>query len=1835
MKKLLPLILFLSSISFFNSCKNQTLSVETPEIVGKVLRSYTKGVLSSKSIFKYVFTQDIAGEDEIGKTLTQNPISFTPAVEGHSYWESANTLVFKPGHALKSGSKYKVSVNLTSISPELAKELSSLEYNIQTREISFTVSKPGFELNTDNTYALKGEIQTSDISDPAMIEKILTTAQDQNKLNISWMHESNISTYIINGIKRIKASTVSLNWDGTPLGLKSKGDYQIIIPDPDVFKLLNVNYEAEPQSRVTSAFSDRLLITQNLDGLISIKGKPGTLRHVIDGNKVYSYFNAQIDGDIILNYSPGIAATNGKKLSEANTFTINIPGTNPEVRFTGKGNIIPQANDIILPFEAKGLKAVDVEVFKIFDNNILQFLQTNQLNENNDLNRVGRIVSQSKFELNNTSGHSADINTWNHYAIDLNALLKTDPNAIYQIRIGFKPSYTQLNCLITYKEEPSNESNGDMPTSFFEDNYYGPAGYYEDYKWEDREDPCKPAYYNSDRFVARNVMVSNLGIIGKSSDKQIFAAITDLRTTDPVSGCSIDVYDYQLQKIASLTTDGQGIIQQIISGTPYALVANYQGSRGYLRMAEGQNLSMSAFDIDGQEVNKGLKGLIYGERGVWRPGDSIYLSFLLNDRELKLPANHPVKLNVYDAQNKLVVQKITSQSIGHIYSFPFKTSADAPTGNWHATIKAGGAEFNKTLKIEAIKPNRLRIKWDAGDEIAINQNTVNLIASWLTGLNASGLSAKVNAKWTPSLVPWPAYKDYVFHDPARTNNDQTALTLYEGALDVQGKATVPLKISKDFKSSGKMNLKFNIEVSEPGGDFSSQTQSSIYHPYKFYAGVKLPADPWGYKTLAINNSSTINLVDIDTKGKFQPNRKLSVGLYELEWRWWWEQRDNAYADFNSTNHTKAIEKTNVTTNANGLAEWKVTVNHWGRYLIRVCDIETGHCSGDFAYAGWPEDGNDKNQFNMATLLRLQTGKEKYTSTETVELSVPAPVLSKMLVTLETGSKVLESHWVTVDKSPYLFRFQASPAMAPAVYAHVTLIQPHGDVGNDFPMRMYGVIPVNIENGTARLEPKINTAASFRPDRSETIEVSEAKGSPMAYTLDIVDEGLLDITNFKTPDPYTSFYSKEALGVRTWDVYDQILGAYGGKIESILSIGGDEGLNGNNKSNAVSRFKSPVIHLGPFQLNKGEKKKHSVTIANYIGSVRIAVVAAGDDAYGNTEKAVPVKSPLMILPTLPRVLSTNEKITLPLNLFVSEANIKNGTITVKDKNNQIKFDSDNKNVSFTGVGESMQYFDITTSDKPGKSTVLVEVKANGESASQTIDIETRNPNPFITEISSTLIEAGATKTIALKNPANVTSSKSVVEVSSFQPIKMNKYLDDLIQYPYGCAEQTVSAAFPQIYLDQFATLDANQIQRTRNNIQGAISALSKFAKSDGSFSLWPGSNGETDLWVTSYIGHFMLEAQTKGYMVPDHLISAWKSYQKRMANIYDPAQKAFYKPNHGLDQAYRLYTLALAGSPDLGAMNRLKEYPEIGANARWRLAAAYAVAGQKEVALSMMTKVPDTNTDYIESGYTYGSPLRDQAMVMETYLESGDKAKAADYAIEIAKQLNTERPWNTQALAYALQVMGKFLGSKQADNNWSFRYQLGNETKQSVNAQTTSFILDTKSSGQPGKSISIENTSSKPIYVLTTVKGQPSADVKDDAANNLKLTVQYLNEDLQIVDPTNLNKGDHILIQVNVTNTGLRPANNLALTQILPSGWEIINDRINEDAATANNNFKYQDIRDDRVFTFIGLGPSQSKTITIKARASYEGSYHLPAITCEDMYDTKINARIKGGETVVN
>ena len=255
-----------------------------------------------------------------------------------------------------------------------------------------------------------------------------------------------------------------------------------------------------------------------------------------------------------------------------------------------------------------------------------------------------------------------------------------------------------------------------------------------------------------------------------------------------------------------------------------------------------------------------------------------------------------------------------------------------------------------------------------------------------------------------------------------------------------------------------------------------------------------------------------------------------------------------------------------------------------------------------------------------------------------------------------------------------------------------------------PVRLYGVIPVLVEDPGTRLSPQIEVADEIRSQRPFEIKVSEAGKKPMVYTLAIVDEGLLDITGFKTPDPWNYFYSREALGVRTWDLYDYVLGAFGGTLERILAVGGDEAVVDRSATKA-QRFIPVVKFLGPFNLQKGRTKTHTITLPQYTGSVRVMVIAGSEKAFGAADKSVLVKDPLMVLVTAPRVISPGEKAALPVSVFIQKDGIRDLTLKVEG-NDLISFDQITKNISSSGQGETDSEFSFTAGDKTGIAKIKV-------------------------------------------------------------------------------------------------------------------------------------------------------------------------------------------------------------------------------------------------------------------------------------------------------------------------------------------------------------------------------------------------------------------------------------------------------------------------------------------------------------------------------------------------
>ena len=1848
-------VLFILLVIIFVGCKKSNPGFsDATQTVNPYIYAYTSGVISKGDVIRVRFAKAVVPPDQIGEETAENLIKFIPKIAGLASWEDEQTLLFQPEEWLESGTDYAAIIELKDLFEEVPKTDQLFDFTFRTREQHVILNFAGLKAPNPNNLRkqeLKGVLNTSDVAENEAIEKLVTASQSGRNLDIDWQHDGpKAHTFYIKDIDRgDQASNVKVNWNGKPIGVTKSDQKTFEVPALGEFKVMSAEVMQDEEQYISLQFSDPLLSNQNVNGLVSLTNFTGNFRYIIDGNELRIYPSQRLGGERKVTVNEGLKNTMDVKMKQSSEWFVSFADSKPQVKLSGRGVIIPSSDGLIFPFEAVGLNAIDIEVFKIYDNNILQFLQTNRLDGDYQLRRVGRLILQKKISLS-TLNSAAKTYSWTRYALDLNELMEQDPNAIYQIRIGFKPEYAVYTCPGEDNESDDNlvvaknnsTEDGEI-ISFMANNYYGPGGYYQGYDWSHREDPCKSAYYNNERFVSRNVIASNLGIIAKSGkDKSLFFAISDLRSATPIAGAKVELYDYQQQLIAAYQADNQGLINISSERKPFFAIVRSGEEKGYVRLDDGTSLSLSRFDIAGAITQKGMKGYMYGERGVWRPGDSVYLNFILEDKSGKLPFNYPITFELYDARGQLRDTRTTTENVDRVYPLHFATQSDDPTGSWIAKVKAGGATFNRTLKIETVKPNRLKVDLDFGKEILTAKDEPlngKLQVNWLHGAPARNLKALVEVDLNSTNTTFEKYADYEFDDPARSFRPQPK-TIFENNVSEEGSATFQANIVNTQLIPGKLIARFKTRAFEKGGDFSTDNFTIPYHPFTSYAGLAIPKNKYGSKRIPMNRPSNLSFAAVDTDGNPISGRKLSVGLYRIEWRWWWDRGYDNLTKYNASSHNLALEKSTLTTNSKGEANWEIELDNWGRYMVRVCDTESGHCSGDFFYSGYPyydDDSGNEQQRQAAAMLAFNADKQKYNVGEEVKLTIPMGKVGKALVTIENGTKVVDSYWVDAQEGENEFTFEAKSEMAPTVYAHVSLLQPHNQVENDLPIRLYGVIPINVEDPGTKLNPELKMPDELQPEQEVAIQVSESNGKEMSYTLAVVDEGLLGLTRFKTPQPWDAFYAREALGVKTWDIYDKVLGAYGGEMERILSIGGDGEIEKDGAENKANRFKPVVMHLGPFKLRKGRTATHKIKMPNYVGAVRTMVVAAQEGAYGNAEKTTPVKQPLMVLATLPRVLGPGEILKLPVSVFAMDKKVKNVTVKVSEASGiALMQGSDTQKLTFDRMGDQIATFDIKMNNWIGVAKFLIEASGNGEKASQEIELEVRNPNPYVTTAQDMVVEAGQSWSPTFEAVGMPGTNSGILEVSSIPPINLGERMDYLLRYPYGCLEQTLSGGFPQLYVNKLMELNEKDKARVARNIDATVNRLKLFQLSNGGFSYWPG-NTRAAGWSSTYAGHFLLEAKALGYSVPMAMLSKWKNFQMKMARTWvdndRPLEYGYYRrSSNQLAQAYRLYTLSLANSPDLAAMNRLRESSDLSLAAKWRLAAAYGLAGKTEVAQDLVDGIATAVEEYTELGGTYGSSLRDRAMILETLTLLKDNTRAANLVKYISEALSKGRWYGTQTVSYCLLAIGKFIGEGEVGEGLKFAYQLGNGKSVNAGSNNPIFQIEVPVDGNQARKLSIKNTAGKTLFARLILTGQPVAGQETAEKKDLNMEIVYRAMNGQPIDPSNIPQGTDFVAEVTVSHPGIRPIpyEEMALTQIFPSGWEIINSRLDGFQSFKNTSVpEYQDFRDDRVNTFFDVYRKNRYTYRVQLNAAYQGRYYLPATTCEAMYDNSIYARQPG------
>ena len=1717
-----------------------------------------------------------------------------------------------------------------------------------------------------NEINIKGEIRFSDVVKKEEVEKMLTASDGKKSYPVEVTATDNHTRYLFS-IRQIPREAddypLTITANGNAAGIDRKQSEEVLIPAKDCFRFMSAERIDQPENGIEIVFSAPLSTTQDLKGLIEIPEISSSIFQISE-NRVFIYFEANTQNKLTLNIHEGVKDCQGKALGTSHTISFSEVSLKPQVEMSTTAAILPDSKSLIIPFRAVNLYAVDLSVIRIFENNVLMFMQTNSLASANELRRSGRLVYKKTLWL--AKDASKDIHHWGDYSIDLAGLIHQEPGAIYRVILSFRQEYSAYPCGggenqdMKFTDSSTSDGltkvSGSVLSEEDEAIWNTPEAYYyynggtidwSVYRWTERDNPCHPSYYmDSDRAAACNVFASNLGMIVKrNSLNKLWIAVSNILDTKPIGKAQVTAYNFQLQPIGKGETNGEGFVEITPNGVPFIIVAESDKQKAYVRVVDGEEQSVSRFDVGGKDIQKGLKGFIYGERGVWRPGDTLHISFILEDREKRIPDKHPVALEIYNPRGQFYTKMISTQGMNGFYTFDVPTQATDPTGLWNAYIKVGGTTFHKGLRIETIKPNRLKINLALPKVLqATDKNFyAPLTSTWLTGATASKLKAKVEMSLSKVNTQFKNYGQYIFNNPA-TDFTTIKTDIFDGTLDAEGKANVMLKVPTATEAPGMLNATFTTRVFEPGGDASIYTQTIPFSPFTSYVGINLN-QPKG-KYIETDKDHVFDIVTVNTQGQLVNSSNLEYKIYRIGWSWWWENSGESFGTYINNSSITPVASGNLQTRG-GKASFKFRIDYpsWGRYLVYVKDKESGHATGGTVYVDWPEwrGRSSKTDPSGIKMLAFSLNKDSYEIGETATAIIPAAAGGRALVSIENGSTVLRQEWIEVSNGgDTKYTFKITPEMTPNVYLHISLLQPHAQTVNDLPIRMYGVVPVFVTNSQTVLQPQIQMPEVLRPETNFNVTVSEKTGKPMTYTLAIVDDGLLDLTNFKTPDPWNDFYSREALGIRTWDMYDNVLGASAGSYSSLFSTGGDATLKPADAK--ANRFKPVVKFIGPFYLGKGKSQTHTLKLPMYVGSVRAMVVAGQEGAYGNAEKTAFVRTPLMMLSTLPRVLSIQEEITVPVNIFAMENQVKNVTVSLQASGGGVQIVGANQqSLKFSQPGDQLVFFTLKTGSKTGKATIHLTANGGGQQTKETIEIEVRNPNPIVTLRNSQWAEAGQSKELSYNLSSSSANNQIKLEVSRIPSVDISRRFDFLYNYQHHCTEQLTSKALPLLFVGQFKTIDKIEAEKIKTNLQEAIRQIYGRQLPNGGFVYWPG-NAVADEWISSYAGMFLTLAQEKGYAVHSNVLNKWKRFQRAAAQNWRMPQDAsgWQQWQSELQQAFRLYTLALAGAPEYGAMNRMKEQAGLSIQAKWRLAATYALTGKMKPAEELVYNAETTVSPYSSMNQIYGSSDRDEAMILETLILMNRERDALQQAKVVSKNLSQEEWFSTQSTAFALMAMGRL--AEKLSGTLDFVWTWNDKQQPAVKSAKAVFEKEIATTPKSGM-IAVKNQGKGALSVDLITRTQLLNDTLPAISDNLRMDIRYANLNGTPISVNDIIQGTDFMAITSISNiSGTSDYTNLALTHIIPSGWEIYNERMvapetesgaADGSGKSVSKYNYLDIRDDRVLTYFNLRRGETKVFTVRLQATYAGNFILPAVQCEAMYDVNVQARSKAGRTTVS
>ncbi|HYH16206.1 MAG TPA: MG2 domain-containing protein, partial [Flavisolibacter sp.] len=1354
-------------------------------------------------------------------------------------------------------------------------------------------------------------------------------------------------------------------------------------------------------------------------------------------------------------------------------------------------------------------------------------------------------------------------------------------------------------------------------------------------QFEDRLPDAKGIYHvalrsSKDYWVqdSRFISLSDIGLIAKQGQEKMLVFANSIKTAGGLNGVTINIYGSNNQLLGTGATDGNGVAEvalarkDIAGFKPAMIIAKTADDFTYLPF-NNTKVNLSRFDVGGKRNNTtGLDAFIYAERDIYRPGEKVNFAVLLRDRKWKSPGEIPVKMKFLLPNGKELKTFRKTVDAGGITDGSIDISSAAITGSYLLEVYSATDVLlaSKNFMIEEFVPDRIKVTAKLnkaalrpGEGATLQVNAVNFFGPPAANRN---YETEIQVKHKGFYA-----KNFADYEFALSNSESFFdKVVKQGQTDAAGNAVEAYEVPSLYSNIGLLQANFYTTVfDETGRPVSRRASADIYTQDVFH-GIKDD----GYYYYSLNQPVKFNLVSVNKDGAaVSANAKVQVIKHEYKTVL---VKSGSYFRYESQQQDKVITEKEMAV-GNGTV-YNYIPRSPGDYEVRVYRPgANAYVSKRFySYGSWGAD-NASFEVNNEGHVDIELDKEGYNSGDVAKVLFKAPFSGRMLVTLERDG-VISHQYIDVAKRTASMDIKLEGAHVPNVYITATLFKPH-EV-SDIPLTVaHGFQSVKVEERSRKIPVQISAPQASRSQKSQRVTV---KAAPNSYiTLAAVDNGVLQVTDFQTPNPYAYYYQKRALEVTPYDMYPLLFPELRARLSS---TGGDGGMDMDKRVNPMPAKRVKILSYwsGVRKADGRGNATFDITLPQFNGQVRLMAVASKDEHFGSSEATMTVADPIVISSSLPRFLSPGDTAMVPVTMSntTTKAAVGQASVTV---NGPLKvIGGAIQNVTIQPNSEARATFQIVADQTINVGKLNVVVNALGEQFKEETEIAVRPPSTLQKQTGSGSIVGGVTQRIALPQHDFIPSSMDYEIIISRSPVvEIADQLRFLVQYPYGCTEQTVSAAFPQLYYGDIADmlqLKGGNKQNAVANIMEAIRKIKMRQLYNGAVTLWDGE-GTEDWWTTTYAAHFLLEARKAGYDVDPSLLETMLGY---LANRLKTKETIQYYYNRDQNRkiapkevSYSLYVLALANRTQVSAMNYYKANPQLLAlDGRYLLSAAYATAGDKRAFTSFLPASFSGEYSVQQTGGSFYSETRDEAIALNALVDvDPGNAQVPVMAKHVSDRLKKERYLNTQERAFSFLALGKIARSA-TKSNITADIRVGGKTIARIDGNdwkgTRSVLKD--------NSLEIVTKGNGQLYYSWQLEGISTSGAYQEEDNFLKVRRTYFDRFGKPINGNTFRQNDLVIVAITLEKAYSNAIENVVVTDLLPAGFEIENPRTKElpgmDWIKNASEPSALDVRDDRIHFFVDA-KAQKQVYYYAVRAVSLGNYRQGPLSADAMYNGEMHS----------